>query len=212
MVKRNIRKRRVYRRRKVYRPIIHRNRKGMGYSGKRFFKFHHYELLDMIPATTTGKAFYISDIPNVLTDWLQLQGLFDSYRVCALKFRWIPAYISNELEVSTWNNVPVYVYHDANSVISTTPSLTEVIQYQNLRIGSLCKRGKFYFKMRPNQPPSNDSAATAVSNRGYQSTNAPAATQTVVFYVPQFGPNTATTSSTIATLIITYYIVCKDAR
>lgn len=211
MIKRYRRK--VVRRRRVYRrPRIYRNRKGMGYSGKRFFKFHHYDILQMAPYTATGKGFYITDQPNVLTDWLQLQGLFDSYRVCALKFRWIPSYISNELESSTWNNVPVYVYHDANSVISTTPSLSDVIQYQNLKIGSLCKRGKFYYKMRPNQPPSNDSAATAVSNRGYQSTSAPAATQTVVFFVPQFGPSDALTTVNIATLITTWYIVAKDAR
>lgn len=102
--------------------------------------------------------------------------------------------------------VPVYVYHDCNTVVSTAPSLNEVIQFENLKVKQVTKMFTYYRRMIRNIPI-NTSLTTqiAVNSRGYLPTNSPTATQTVVVFFPIFGDSS--TAITFGTLITS-----KEAR
>jgi hypothetical protein len=88
--------------------------------------------------------------------------------------------------VFSYRNVPVYIWFDTNTILSTTPSVNEIIQYENLKIKSLVRRWTYYTKFRRNIPI-NTSLTTQVSTgaRGYLATSSPVTTQTVGVYIYQ---------------------------
>lgn len=215
------RKRRVYRRRRRYvrkSKRYSRPRRGMGYSAKRFFKLR--EVISLQTSSATNDTFFITDLPTETTGWVRLTNIFDSYRCCAVKLKYIPYAqppLANATTIASsaisyqYRNTPIWIIHDYNSVLSTGLEIADVLAYANVRIKQSNRPWTYYCKFRRNQPPSTADKPTAVSNRGYQSTSAPTATQTVAGLIE--APYTDTAQGLIfARLFVTYYIVFKDQR
>lgn len=170
--------------------------------------------------SATNDTFFITDLPTETTGWVRLTNIFDSYRVCAIKLKYVP-YAQPPLANSTtvassaisyqYRNTPIWIIHDYNSVLSTGMEIADVLAYANVRMKQSNRVWTYYSKMRRNQPPSTADKPTAVSNRGYQSTASPTATQTIAGLIE--APYTDTAQGLIfARLFVTYYIVFKDQR
>lgn len=215
------RKRRVYKRRPIRRyrrNRIYRNRKGMGYSAKRFFKLR--EVISITMPSATNSTFFITDKPSDATGWGRMPYIFDTYRVCAVKIMYVPYAqppLANNTTIASsaisyqYRNTPIWIAHDYNSVISTGMTVDQMMAYSNVKLKQSNRVWRYYCKMRKNQPPSTADNATSVSNRGYQSTNTPVATQTIVGLIES--PYTDTAQNLItARLFVTYYIVFKDQQ
>jgi hypothetical protein len=204
---RRVKRGRIYKRR-IPRPI-----KGSGYSGKRFFKLKEVQTLAKIPSAVS--TFHFTDNPNTAQDWNSFTSLFDSYRCCAIKLHYIPnsnvQNLDSILSTNPYTNSPLYIVHDMNQVITTALATNDIIQYENRRVKSLLRYWTYYAKMRRNVPI-NTSLTTQVNigTRGYQPTNNPSATQTVLIGCDSFG--SSTTSVQFGTIIITYYCIGKEAR
>jgi len=82
---RRIRRGRVYRRRRIHRPI------GSGFLAKRFFKVREIEVINAVVTNVQAsysKSFY--DNPSSAPAFNSIVNLFDEYRCCAMKLKWIP--------------------------------------------------------------------------------------------------------------------------
>jgi hypothetical protein len=148
---RRIVRRRLYRRRRIMRPI-----KGSGFNGRRFFKLRQSSRVNQAPASAGG--YLITDDPSSAPDWASLAALFDSYRVCAIKMKFISDGTFQSMTDangtgSVYHNVPVYVFHDCNSIVSTVPSeIANVVQYEKLKVKQVTRMFSYYRKMRHNVP------------------------------------------------------------
>ncbi|ARO38299.1 capsid [Audaxivirus yotargis] len=203
---------RLYKRRRFARKIRHRVRKfrtrirrpiGSGDSGKRFFKIRRTDPLVMV--ANTNLSVNRTDDPSTAQNWSNISGLFDYYRVCAIKIHFIPT--SNVLTFPIAAAGPrfsaIYVIHDVNST-SSVSSVSAVIQYGNLVLKNLWMPWKKYYKMKRNIPAA---ILDNVSTSGYLPTSTPTGTQSVQAFIPTIGTQS---SGEIGTLITTYYLVCRN--
>lgn len=208
MVKRY--RRRVYRRRRIYRRP--RVKRPLRLSKRpKFFKLREYQTVSSTVGSETTIVIY--DNPNTAVNWTDFTDLFDSFRVCAVKLRWIPNMNVSELSLTqTAFQSPVFIAYDKNSFISTVPSKEQLIQYENLKIKRVLGNWSVYYRMQRNIPL-NTSLTTSygVSTRGYQPTNAPTASQTIMMRIPIMITGT-TGSVQIAQVIATYYCCFKDPK
>lgn len=209
-------KKKTYRRKRVYKRRIHRPI-GSGMQGKRYMKLRLVGDYTSVPSAPFSSTF-IYDNPNQASEWPSVATLFDSYRCCAMKFKYIPGYTTSDMAETTvtggagYLNVPVYCVFDYNSILSTLPSsIDSLVEYDNLKIYHLNRVFTYYKKCRRNIPI-NTSLTTQVSiqNKGYIPTNTPVATQTMWITDPAWG--TSSGSTHIGTYIITWYCVFKDRR
>jgi len=138
MIRKRYRRPRVYRRRRYYKRRIARPFKG--YARIRFFKLG--EILSVTQNSATNVAVYPNDNPNTSQDWSNFADLFDSYRCCAIKLKWIPyVNVSNTKDTTIttepaaisyqYRNAPVYVFYDYNTVFSSAPTPETVFSYSN---------------------------------------------------------------------------------
>lgn len=207
--RRPIRRRRFIRRRRIMKPI------GSGMQGKRFMKLKQVFPFNSNPSAPYNATF-LYDNPNGASEFASAAILFDSYRVCAMKVKYIPfcnvQSIDDAIASSAVHNVPIYCAFDYNSILNTVPtSIDPILEYENLQIKSLLRTWQYYKKCRRNIPI-NTSLTTQVSiqNKAYIPTNTPVATQTMWFVTPSWG--SGTTAIQIGYLICYYYCVFKDRR
>lgn len=207
--RRPIRRRRYIRRRRIPKPL------GSGMQGKRYMKLKQMFPYNSIPSSALNSTF-LYDNPNGASEFPSCAQIFDSYRCCALKVKFIPFSIGALLEesilTSGYHNVPIYCAFDYNSILNTPPSsIDQILEYENLKINSLTRPWTYYKKCRRNIPI-NTSLTTQVSiqNKGYIPTNTPVATQTMWFVDPEWGSGVQ--SIQIGYFIVTYYCIFKDRR
>lgn len=197
-----------YNRKKTMVPrALHRST-GTGSNGYRFHKLRESASLSITPSI--GGAAYFTDYPNTSTDWTNFAGLYDAYICRAIKIQWVPSANVQDLTSAIGSNpnvnIPFWVYHDKNTVVTSTPTTAAAIGYDNLKVKNLLRPWTAYYRLRRNIPV-NTSLTTqfGVSTRGFQSTANGAATQTVVASVPQFGQGTS--NVTAGVFICTWYCI-----
>ena len=201
--------------------------------GKRFFKLRYARdvvatvIQPSAPASWTAYSKnYIQDDPvtvPAMVDWTSLSQLFDMYRICAMKLKFIPAAnfapIMNAVGYS-----PVYVWHDPNTPSDPFPSdaglldVNDILAHENCRTKNIFRPWSYYRKMQRNIPPA--SLAEAVNLKGYLPTRnaANASTQIIAFQwqaTMQQATSDAwplTTTQVLGTLIVTKYMVLKGRQ
>ena len=196
---RRYRKKRVGFRR---RPRVSRN---IGSSNaRRFFKLRTVAPVSA-PANTILRI-PVQDDPQSSTEWASCKALFEMYRVCAIKVTWIPAANIHAAPASAtgFGFQPVYVIHDVNNVVPVNITEDQVIQYDNLRVKSMSRLWKVYYKMVRNIPTVS---SFTVNTRAYQSTDAPVPTQQLLLFVPALGNPQA---ENLGKVVITFYTVFKN--
>ena len=122
-----------------------------------------------------------------------MAGLFDYYRVAAMKMKFVPTVTAD----ATYNFAPAYVLHDVNSKSLPSITTTTAIQYENCRIVNMQRPWKYCRKMIRNITDSSGS-----STRGYIPTSEPNATQ--VMCMLHLGTDQA--GKHIGDTLSTYYI------
>ena len=95
--------------------------------------------------------------------------MFDEYRCCAIKIKWIPS-------ITAWNTnsspyVPMFVFHDPNNVASplaTSSGGDECLQYESCKVFNCQRTWTYYRKLQRNIPNQSTWASQVnISSRGY---------------------------------------------
>lgn len=167
---------------------------GSGEMGKRFFKIR---AVQTILATDTGDAFFgFTDDPSKYAEFNNIQGLFDMYRVCAQKLKFIPN------STAATGYTAGYVFHDYNN-IPTTGTLASALDHDNLKIVNFQRPWKAYFKCSKQIPM--QSSGTSINNRGYLMTSSPVGTQATCIVATGMPKN-----QTLGQVICTLYVTAKS--
>lgn len=196
------RKRVVRRRRPVFRKKRHVPRR-MRDTAKKFFK-----LKRSFPVTGLFVAgLEINDDPSSASDWTNVTGLFQEYRVCALKLKWIPyanaAVVESAAPTAGSIYTPITIVHSVRAGVAT-PTFAEALAYNGSQTKNCYRPWKYYRKMMKCRPKSDDTAFDALQP-GYLSTGTPRETQSL-FLVP---PSSGTDPGTSGVIIVTYYLSVK---
>lgn len=190
-------KRRTYRRKWSRKNVTRRFKN----DGKRFFKL---TTSDEVVSTAGGQiANVYTDNPNGYNDWTQIASLFDSYRVCAIKIKYIPNKPNDESNVTTYQ--PLYIVQDRDS--TTLPStVNDMIQYENLKVKNLYRPWTYYRKFA--KQTSTGVTGQVMLAGGYKDCGQPTGSQ-AIFIVSEPGLQTSTT---YGRWITTLYLTAKNRR
>jgi hypothetical protein len=138
------------------------------------------------------------DNPVNAADWSSFAAMFDCYRCCAIKLRFVPSVTAD----TTWQYTPCYVFHDPNTPdFRVVLTVSVAVAYENCKIVNMQRPWKYYHKMYKNLPSST--ATNSRSLRGYLPTAEPLPTQCIVLY----GVNSMTASHQLGQLLVTLYVV-----
>lgn len=136
----------------------------MGANANRFFKLRH-----VVQATTSVGGVLqhvITNDPTLFEDWENVKALFDSYKICALKVKFIPSRPNDSSDHSGATGVtynPCYVVGDPDDVNAMT-SVDQAIQYENMKVKNLFRPWTYYMKI-PKR--TQVSTATTIIGNGY---------------------------------------------
>lgn len=169
---------------------------GMGEEGLRFFKIKFNQ---NVSSSGTGVILNVASTdPSASDDWTSIAALFDSYRVCAVKVKYLPGIPNNTTPTAY---APLYVFADMDNVIVSVSSINNILQYENLRVKDAFRSWQYYSKFQR-----VTGTATGVNNDGYIDTASPQATGSIAIYGSGFN-NSVTV---YGYEIITWYIACKN--
>lgn len=176
-------------------------RKTMG-DGKRFFKLRTTTAVTSDGVSGQIQGWFNDDVSGY-EDWSNIAALFDSYRVCALKIKFIPDLPNDTSTVTGFK--PFYVLHDPDS--ANIPSLTipVAIQYENCKVFNMYRPWTYYRRMQ--KQTSSGVSGQAMLQNGYKDMALTTASQSI-----NYTGNGFDLSTTYGTFILTAYIVCKNRR
>lgn len=166
---------------------------GTGQNGKRFFKVKLSAAI-----TSTGAGVIVgnrTDDPTGFSDFSTMCGLFEEYRVCAIKLKYVP-YAPNDA-AATRPFPPLFIVWDQDNTTNLA-SVSEALDYENCRSWDLSKMNKMYVRIPRRSIGSNISI-------GYTPTSTPAAYGAFKFY----GGTYALTLQ-YGLLITTMYVTMKQ--
>jgi hypothetical protein len=132
------------------------------------------------------------------SDWTSFVAVFDYYRCCAMKIRFVPSVTAD----TTFQYTPGYIFHDANTpTFGATLTVVVATAYENCKIVNMQRPRKYYRKIYKNLP--GGTTTNSLSLRGYLPTAEPLATQCIVL----FGTNTMTVAHQLGQFLVTLYVV-----
>lgn len=148
-------------------------------------------------------------IPSGALELTNFNALYDSYRVCAVKVKFIP-YGPNDT-TSTRDYQPLFGVHDPDDLsgTNTITSVNQILQYDNFKTFNLYKPWKWYFKVSKimNGKQANGTDDIITYGRGLIDINTPCYTGNMCFYGIDYTPSTK-----YGNLIVTYYILYANRR
>lgn len=190
--------------RKMKKRNRHRARRSarkLGNDNKRFFKL---KLVSTITSSGTGVITGgVVDDPSSAQDWASIVGLFDMYRVNAIKLKWIPDFNTNESGSSTAAFKPLYIVHDIDEFNNPLTSVNVAIQYENCKYKNMLRPWTYYRKMARTIA---DGTQTH-DNKGYGDCDNVQPNQGIFWYGSGFS-----SSVDYGTLLVTYYITAKGRK
>lgn len=168
--------------------------------GKRFFKIR---VSQTIAADSGGViSLTYTDNPSVYQDWTSIAGLFDSYRTCAIKIKFIPELPNDTSTITGFK--PLYIVHDSDSSTIASPSVDSYIQYENMQVKNMFKPWGYYRKFAKQTA---NPTGTVMLPGGYKNTASPNASQGIFMYGDGFD-----ISTNYGRLVVTQYVVAKNRR
>lgn len=202
-------RRRVFRRRRFgRRRLIRRIRKipGTRPFSPRFFKLRRIE--NIVYTGTTYQSTIVTNDPSTAQDWTNVRNLFEYYKVCAIKLHWIPSINTRDLNTNPVTRAhfrPMYIVHDYNNSLGSTPSDDAIIQIQNMRVKAQFMPWRTYHRMVNTLDPTG---TLPQMGRSFFATSEPHSTQSVVVHLPGDSEGN-TPGNRIGTLIVTYYLSAR---
>lgn len=197
--------RKVYRKKRpTYRKRIYR-KKFSRTAPRRRDNVVYTKLSQYATAATNGSGIltgYLScHDPSAATNWANYAAMYDEYRVCAVKIRYIP-WMDNAQITTTpaGTDANVFLIHDNDSTGAALSGTTiaTMLGYNNCKVHRLLRQWKYYARI----PKTN--TTTSGKPAGWLDTSAPGVTTNVVYYTSDASVNT---SMTTGHLIYTFY--CK---
>lgn len=203
-----------YRRRRGARNFRRRSRKGFwkrkqrkyqgkGQHGVRFFKIRKVETVASDVLGTI--SIFSNNGPHTgFGDWTNINPLFDSYRAPFLKVKFIPS-LPND-ESTTTGFWPLYVVGDVDQTTASITSVTQAIEYENMKVVNMYRPWKYHFRC-PKLGGVGNTAAVKTQAGGWIDVATPFGNASIEGYGTGFD-----TSTSYGTLVWTLYIMCKDRR
>lgn len=136
------------------------------------------------------------------SDWTNLSGLYDSYRVRGVSIKFIPDY-PNDTSVTTGYQ-PIYIVFDPDGAPAFT--ITDFIQYERCKFKNLYRPWKFYHYVPKMINPSAQTTPTDLKG-GWMDIAGPQSTCYINFYAQNLDVSTQ-----YGQLLITYYVQYKTRR
>lgn len=192
--------RRPYRPKRVYRAKWSRKnpRQGMG-DGKRFFKLR--ATVPLVSDAGGAIADVLTNNPSATQDWPNISALFDSYKVCAIKVKFIPDKPNDTSTITSYK--PFYMVHDPDDYGVPTSS-NQMIQYENVKIYNLYRPFSYYRRL---SRQTSVGLGTVVLQGGYRDAGDVTATQSIKYYADGLD-----VSDNYGTFIVTLYVSAKNRR
>ena len=167
--------------------------------GKRFFKLR-------VATNFTSSALgtldtVVDNNPSGFQDWSSISNLFDSYRVCAIKIKYIPSLPNDTSAVTGF--YPLYAVNDHDD-ITPLASVNQAIQYENMKVHNLYMPWQHYFKIPVR---TQTSTAGTIEKGGYQDIASVSGSAGIKLWVTGLD-----TSTQYGTMIVTHYIAAKNRR
>ena len=131
------------------------------------------------PATTGPSALGFYNVRGCLTnptrvfnggttvnDWSNVSGLFDSFRVCGIKIKYIPR-VPNDTSAA-FSFAPVYGIIDYENVDTASPVATasDCMQYERLKIFNYYRPWKWYIRVPKYNAPIDVAGGTVTTLKG----------------------------------------------
>lgn len=179
---------------RTYRKKWSKTRKGMGQNAKRFFKI---KAVQDVTTTVTGTfdTVYTNNVGGA-TDWTNIAALFDDYRVCGLKLKYIPS-LPNDTSTQT-GFTPFYVGGDSNDVTAWTSS-ADALQQENTKVKNLYRPWTYYYYFQK--------LGNVNLTNGYRATNVTTASQGIKTYATGLD-----ISQKYGEIVLTFYISAKNRK
>lgn len=157
----------------------------------RFFKLRRTFIANNL---STGTS--ISDNPSGAQDFNSVAQLFTHYRVKAIRVQFIPNSNVNTPD-PTFPFTPCYVTHIPSATTPATPSVTNLLQYENTKVKNWNRPWVYYRAMKKMIIPNS----TAQLPGTWHLTATPVDTQRI--YILNAPPNSPTE---VGLFVVTYYI------
>lgn len=172
---------------------------GSGPYAKRFFKLRFTTTLVTDPAGVFTGEFV--DNPNQSLDFTNIAALFDTYKFCAMRIKYIPSFPNDTSSQHLYT--PLYVVGDPND---TTPLTTtnQAIEYENMQVKDLQKPWKYYYKF-PTATIVSGAGTQVVLAGGYRNVNSIVPARAIKMISTNL-----TASSTYGTFIVSMYLTVKN--
>lgn len=132
---------------------------------------------------------------SVLTDWVSVANLYDQFRVCAIKLKYIPTHPNDPSSAAAYR--PIYVFADFDAT-GLSPTDAAAVGYGNMKVMNAYRPWSYYLKV----PRLVNTGSSSVSIEGYMDTAAPQVTGSL--YLSKAGG--FSNSTTYGVVILTYYI------
>lgn len=177
--------------------------------GIRYFKTRIVEPVDTSSVGVYTSGGDITDLPSGSTDFASIANLFDMYRVCAIKLKFIPTVTASASPggiSAPFGFVPMYVIHDTNSITEPVTAVINYLQYESCRVMNAQRPWTYYRRMARNIPTNSSwTAQRNINTRGWIPTDSPITTQGIFV---RFEPG-GTSAQKYGTIVVTHYLVAR---
>lgn len=138
---------------------------------------------------------------NSVYDFTNVTGLWDQYRVYAIKCKYIPDYPNNVTATTTYKPIYSYIDYDSPTTASTTQTCVE---YENCKIMNLYRPWTVYRRI---PKTINPSGSGPVVSFGWMDLANPMTSGHLGFVAVG-----ASSLTTWGSMLVTYYVGLKDRR
>lgn len=168
----------------------------------RYFKLRR--VVNMSSGPAGDITLTVSNNPNAATDWANISGLFDSYRLFAMSIKFIPQLPNNTS--SATNYVPFYLVADFDSTLSPITTADGALQYENCKVVNMYRPWKYFVKF-----PKVSYNAAASTQTILQGGWMDVATATASGGIYGYGSGFSSATS-YGNYVVTYYVGARNRR
>lgn len=175
-----------------------KQKKYSGQTGVRMFKFKNRQA---VSSDASGViSVYFNNNPTTYTEWAACAGLFDSYRMAALKITFIPDKIADTS--TTTNYRPLYVFGDLDAGTMPVTNVDAALQYENCKFKNTFRPWTYYFKI-----PKATAATGNIFQGGWLDAQAPPTTSGIGVFGDGFD-----LSDNYGVFVVTAYFMFKNRQ
>lgn len=172
--------------------------------GRSVFKLRYTYTMASTAGGIIQDSIGLTDPTNALAgasvlDWSNISGLYDIFKVNAVKFKFIPAWPNNNSPTPLYAPIYSVVDMDTPNISAAVTSVNQAIEYENMKVHNFYRPFSRYVKVRK--------YTFADLPSGYNDIQTPINNGQICLYASGCTP-----SVTYGQMILTYYVSCKTRR